>query len=76
MALVLANWENVLSVIRMVGSRVPVPKNEERPENGAEGEGDKDGADGVETEKEQTQTPQLPVPLVRIPVQPKTEGGG
>ncbi|ETI19515.1 hypothetical protein G647_09349 [Cladophialophora carrionii CBS 160.54] len=75
--LVLANWENVLGVIRMVGMTVPTPVSK------AEHDDDDGGCgDGVEEENgrrpKDHQQPQLelPVPLVRIPVQPKTGGGG
>ena len=61
----LANWENVLGVIRMAGMRVPVPasKGGEGNCDGEEGggKGNEEGRRGGEGE--------LPVALVRIPVQ-------
>ena len=59
-ALVLANWENVLGVIRMAGMRVPMPKDD--------GIGKQEGEAG-----EQAQKQELPVPLVRIPIQVQQE---
>ena len=72
-ALVMANWETVLSVIRMAATRVPVPdlKGEDGRGDGARGDGD--GEKG-ETEAEKKQ--ELPVPLVRIPVKPSRRDGG
>ncbi|KAJ9605370.1 DASH complex subunit dad2 [Cladophialophora chaetospira] len=69
-ALVLANWENVLGVIRMVGMSVPVPKTEEGTPDG------EDGENGEGEKKETAQGQDLPVPLVRIPVQSKAGDEG
>ena len=71
-ALVMANWGSVLGVIRMAGMRVPVPKAEGHEE------GETDGGENGEPEdvKGKEKQQELPVPLVRIPVQPKGEGGG
>ncbi|OQU96185.1 hypothetical protein CLAIMM_02298 [Cladophialophora immunda] len=72
-ALVLANWDNVLQVIGMAAMKVPQPPAPPAPDvpdgNGDEGE---HGAGHLKTTRER----ELPVPLVRIPVQPKTEDGG
>lgn len=66
-ALVLANWENVLGVIRMVGMSAPlVPKAEEDAVEEEDGKSERGKAQGQE----------LPVPLVRIPVQSKMGEGG
>ncbi|KIW14691.1 hypothetical protein PV08_07475 [Exophiala spinifera] len=67
-ALVLANWENVLRAINMAAMKVPVPKDD----NDAE-EKDLDGNGDSEKKKKAGQ--ELPVPLVRIPVQRKENGG-
>lgn len=61
-ALVLANWENVLRAINMAAMKVPIPKDQ-NDNNGEQTEID----DEKEKEKETAQ--ELPVPLVRIPVQ-------
>lgn len=58
-ALVLANWENVLGVIRMAGMKVPVPP--------------RDGGGAAEKEEETEKEQELPTPLVRIPVQTQTQ---
>ncbi|KIX04117.1 uncharacterized protein Z518_07670 [Rhinocladiella mackenziei CBS 650.93] len=67
-ALVLANWENVLGAISMAATKIPKPPDEH----------DADAQGNAETERKMnTDTVQeLPVPLVRIPVQSKTEDGG
>ncbi|KAJ4524772.1 DASH complex subunit dad2 [Exophiala dermatitidis] len=102
-ALVLANWENVLRAINMAANRrhyayffpssstpetrqkdssepekliqwvqtvkVPKPANVDEDENqDADAAGDTRGTSGPSAQD-------LPVPLVRIPVQPKTEDG-
>ncbi|OAP55703.1 hypothetical protein AYL99_09855 [Fonsecaea erecta] len=81
-ALVLANWDNVLQVIGMAAMKVPSPPAPDGPE---EGNGDgRGGEDNNEMAKDlnpardrgQQQHQQLPVPLVRIPVHPKAEDGG
>ncbi|KAK5053042.1 hypothetical protein LTR84_002016 [Exophiala bonariae] len=64
-ALVLANWDNVLRAIGMAAVKVPVPMPAER-------ESDLEDGDSSSQDK----NPELPVPLVRIPVQQKTEDGG
>ncbi|EXJ54059.1 hypothetical protein A1O7_09396 [Cladophialophora yegresii CBS 114405] len=72
--LVLANWENVLGVIRMVGMRVPVPMPGSKAEG--DGEGEENGERPKDSQQPQHLQLELPVPLVRIPVQPKTGAGG
>ncbi|EHY60623.1 hypothetical protein ABEF95_005218 [Exophiala dermatitidis] len=68
-ALVLANWENVLRAINMAAMKVPKPANVDEDENqDADAAGDTRGTSGSSAQD-------LPVPLVRIPVQPKTEDG-
>ncbi|KIW63181.1 hypothetical protein PV04_10047 [Phialophora macrospora] len=79
--LVLANWENVLGVIRMVGTRLPVPGPRAEDDNDRAKEENGDGGNGWgqdHHDDRQQQQPQLelPVPLVRIPVQSKTGVGG
>ncbi|EXJ82533.1 hypothetical protein A1O3_06346 [Capronia epimyces CBS 606.96] len=66
-ALVLANWENVLRAINMAAMKVPKP-----PEEGEGDDADIAGANPGRRVNSQS-TPELPVPLVRIPIQPKTE---
>ncbi|KAK5039826.1 DASH complex subunit dad2 [Exophiala sideris] len=102
-ALVLANWENVLRAISMAATwhmlprqemrqgqananaAVKVPRPSAQDQDGADADvegGDEGDSTGTKTKEEgkrhvqarKTQT--LPVPLVRIPVQPKEEGGG
>ncbi|KIW59401.1 hypothetical protein PV05_03853 [Exophiala xenobiotica] len=63
-ALVLANWENVLRAINMAAMKVPIPKDQ-NDNNGEQTEID----DEKEKEKEKETAQELPVPLVRIPVQ-------
>jgi DASH complex subunit DAD2 len=60
-ALVLANWENVLSVIRMAGMKTGDVVAEKAGERSPEKE---------------TEEQKLPVPLVRIPMQATLETGG
>ncbi|KIX97481.1 uncharacterized protein Z520_06933 [Fonsecaea multimorphosa CBS 102226] len=83
-ALVLANWDNVLRVIGMAAMKVPhppEPAEDEVPEDGRAGrEGGEDmaGSGSLKTKEKQKleREQQLPVPLVRIPVQPRTEDAG
>ncbi|KIV83767.1 hypothetical protein PV11_05762 [Exophiala sideris] len=82
-ALVLANWENVLRAISMAAMKVPRPsaQDQDGADADVEGgdEGDSTGTKMKEERKRHVQarkTQTLPVPLVRIPVQPKEEGGG
>jgi hypothetical protein len=86
--LVLANWENVLGVIRMVGTKAPVPMQMPVPVSSPEddidrgeeenGNGATDREQNRHDQQQQQQPPQLelPVPLVRIPVQSKPGVGG
>ncbi|KIW77097.1 hypothetical protein Z517_09543 [Fonsecaea pedrosoi CBS 271.37] len=80
-ALVLANWENVLQVIGMAAMKVPVPQSQSPPTAGAPDDPDGGNVDGgaggdVIGNPKTSQERDLPVPLVRIPVPPKTEDGG
>ncbi|KIW87025.1 uncharacterized protein Z519_12322 [Cladophialophora bantiana CBS 173.52] len=78
-ALVLANWENVLQVIGMAAMKVPkpppAPDVETVPDRDVEG---KMAGKSKQTQGHDQELPEqeLPVPLVRIPVQPKAEDGG
>jgi DASH complex subunit DAD2 len=90
--LVLANWENVLGVIRMVGTKAPVPMPMSMPmpmpasspeddiDRGEEenGHGATDREQNRHDQQQRQRQPQLelPVPLVRIPVQSKPGVGG
>ncbi|KAL2434817.1 hypothetical protein ABEF95_008060 [Exophiala dermatitidis] len=67
-ALVLANWENVLRAINMAAMKVPKPADVDESETQ---DADAEGESRVTSGSAQD----LPVPLVRIPVQPKTEDG-
>ncbi|KIV98007.1 hypothetical protein PV10_01701 [Exophiala mesophila] len=83
-ALVLANWDNVLRAIGMAASQVPQPTATSDP--GQEEEGPRDDDETVDQNKvknkqsekntKDSKLPSLPVPLVRIPVQrPDGDGG-
>ncbi|OCT46175.1 DASH complex subunit DAD2 [Cladophialophora carrionii] len=74
--LVLANWENVLGVIRMVGMTVPTPVPKAEHDDDGRGDGAVEEENGRRPKDDQQPQLELPVPLVRIPVQPKTGGGG
>jgi len=65
-ALVLANWENVLRAIGLAAMKVPRPSDT--------GTDEENGETGTKEKIETTQ--ELPVPLVRIPVLSKTEDAG
>ncbi|KEF57709.1 uncharacterized protein A1O9_05627 [Exophiala aquamarina CBS 119918] len=71
-ALVLANWENVLRAISMAAVKVPRPTGDEQVE------GERTTNDGKLGSREKNTAPEqeLPVPLVRIPIPQKTEDGG
>ncbi|KAI1612596.1 DASH complex subunit Dad2-domain-containing protein [Exophiala viscosa] len=82
-ALVLANWDNVLRAISMAAMKVPRPSAQDQDDAETHPEtGDEDDNTETKTKRQgeghvQPRTTQtLPVPLVRIPVQPKGEGGG
>ncbi|KAK6386229.1 uncharacterized protein PV06_06873 [Exophiala oligosperma] len=67
-ALVLANWENVLRAINMAAMKVPVPKDDDGAEQ-------KDVDENDDSGKKKEAAQELPVPLVRIPVQQNETGG-
>ncbi|EXJ59437.1 uncharacterized protein A1O5_12062 [Cladophialophora psammophila CBS 110553] len=79
-ALVLANWENVLHVIRMAAMKVPKPPPAPDVETVSDRDVDVEMVGKSKQTQGQDQEPEpeqeLPVPLVRIPVQPKAEDGG
>ena len=80
-ALVLANWENVLGVIRMVGVRAPalIPTDSHREgdvDAGGERDTEEGGQDREMRDVAKARGRELPVPLVRIPVESKTGDGG
>ncbi|KAK7887336.1 DASH complex subunit dad2 [Exophiala xenobiotica] len=68
-ALVLANWENVLRAINLAAMKVPIPKDQTENENEDDDENGKQTENGDENTNGNTRAQELPVPLVRIPLQ-------